>query len=266
VLANAMTEWFIPPLGPPTLRVVLLVILMAGVLVWVRPWSRRQAEAEGRSSPLAEWSVSLIAAGAHLGLLLITKALFSFQLSLGRRGLYPIALLLLLASIQYLGHRPPTRIDRRTRFGSAVLGLCCLLATGWIAVSALSTVASGGRGFNSDGFLQSDAVVYVVGSIPGDLVYSNVPDGLWAAGLAGARPIPTVFDPLSLADNELLDQELDRIAEAVEGGAVVFYYQEHERDYMVDEGRVRGIAPCVVVADATSIVLSAPDHPACTGE
>lgn len=169
VLTNAVAEWFVPPVGPPTLRVAAFVALVVGLLAWARPWTHRQ-ESGDRDSSLPEWSVALIAAGAHVAMLIVTKALFSFQLSLGRRGLYPVALALLLGLIGYLGRWPGTRIDRRTKIGSVVLGLCCLLATSWIAAGALFTVATGHRGFNSEEFLQSDAVQFVVASVPGHLV------------------------------------------------------------------------------------------------
>ena len=148
--------------------------------------------------------------------------------------------------------------------GFVVLGLCSLLATGWVAAVTLDSVVSGMRGFNSDGFLESETVEYVVGSIPGDQVFGNVPDGLWVAGLANTRPLPIVYDPLSAEDNEALDEEMSRLADSIGDGAAVFYQLEG-RDYMVDLSAVRAIAPCEIVADSTAIVLAGADHARCAG-
>lgn len=258
---NGVAEWFIPPIGSPTLKVAAFAALVAGLLAWTRPWKRRVARVDDTSS-LPLWSVALIAAGAHLGILFVTKFLFSAQLSLGSRQLYPVGIALLWAAIQYLGRRSEAG-DKRITHGFVVLGLFCLLATGWVAAATLNAVVSGTRGFNSDEFLESETVEYVVGSIPGDRVFANAPDGLWVAGLANTRPLPIVFDPLSLAENESMDEEMNRLAAAIGDGAVVFYHLDG-RDYMVELSDLRAIAPCAVVADSTAVVLAGADHAPCS--
>jgi hypothetical protein len=260
---NGVAEWFIPPIGSPTFMVVAFAALVVGLLAWVRPWRGRMARVRDDSSFPPLWSVALIAAGAHLGLLFVTKFLFSAQLSLGTRQLYPVGISLLFAVVQFLGHRPETGGKRMTH-GFVLLGLCSLLATGWVAAVTLDAVVSGMRGFNSDGFLKSETVEYVVGSVPGDQVFGNAPDGLWVAGLANTRPLPIVYDPLSLEDNAAMDEEMSRLTDSIGNGAVLFY-QFDGRDYMVELSDLRAIAPCVVVADSTAIVLAGADHARCAG-
>jgi Dolichyl-phosphate-mannose-protein mannosyltransferase len=262
-LLNGVAEWFIPPIGSPTFMVAAFAALVVGLLAWVRPWKGPMTRAGGGSSSPPLWSVALIAGGAHLGLLFVTKFLFSAQLSLGTRQLYPVGLSLLFAVVQYLGTRSETG-GKRMAHGFVVLGICSLLATGWVAAVTLNSVVTGMRGFNSDGFLESETVDHVVGSIPGDHVFTNVPDGLWVAGLANTRPLPIVYDPLSLEDNGAMEEEMSRLADSIGDGAVLFYQLEG-RDYMVDLSELRAIAPCEVVADSTAIVLAGTDHARCAG-
>jgi len=262
-LANGVAEWFIPPIGTPTLRVAAFVVLISGLLAWARPWARRDGEVEKVASVPPLWSVGVIAAGAHLGLLLMTKFFLSSQLSLGSRQLYPVGLALLFASMQFLGRRSDEQSDKRIAHGFVLLGLACLLASSWVSAVALNAVSSGMRGFNSTEFLESETVEYVVGSIPGDRVFGNAPDGLWIAGLPNTRPLPIAYDPLSLADNELMDEEMSRLAEEVEDGAVLFYRLDG-RAYMVEESDLKAIAPCEVVADEIAVVLASADHAACS--
>ena len=118
--------------------------------------------------------------------------------------------------------------------------------------------------FRSSSFVESRIVHITISAVPESSVFSNVPDGLWVAGLDGAKSTPASNDPFSLRANDQLESEIDELKSRVEDElAVIFFYRSHGRPYLLDESELRRIAPCVVAEDAESVLLSGLDHPLC---
>jgi hypothetical protein len=146
------------------------------------------------------------------------------------------------------------------------VGALALLSAGWrTTVVAAELREPDGLRWASASFLESEAVAYLGENEMPASIYSNIPDGLWIAGVAGARALPTVYDPLSLHPNDELGTEISRLSAEVEGGAMIFYDRESDFGYLVEEPELREVAPCVVVDDGRSVLLSAVGNPHCLG-
>ena len=139
-----------------------------------------------------------------------------------------------------------------------------LFASSWVAAIDANAVRGGELGFRSSSFVESPVVRIAVSAVPGSSIFSNVPDGLWVAGVEGARPTPAWRDPFSLRASDFLESEIEELKRRVDNElAVIFLSKSHVRLYLLDESELRTIAPCVVAEDADSVLLSALDHPLC---
>ena len=160
------------------------------------------------------------------------------------------------------GSSPPGR--RRMIRALTIFGVAALFASSWVAAIDATTVRGGELGFRSSSFVESSAVRVAVSAVPGSSVFSNVPDGLWVAGVDAATPTPAWRDPFSLRASDSLESELEELKRRVDNKlAVIFLSKSHVRLYLLDESELRTIAPCVVAEDADSVLLSAFDHPLC---
>ena len=143
----------------------------------------------------------------------------------------------------------------------AVLGMAALVAGSWIAILDAGATRRGDLYFRSASFVESPVVLATASTIPGSYVYSNVPDGLWVAGLDGARLTPRLTDA-DLRPKESLKPEMEEMADRVgEGLAVIFFYRDGR--YRVDEPELRRIAPCVIAEDDDAVLLAGLNHPLC---
>jgi hypothetical protein len=149
----------------------------------------------------------------------------------------------------------------------AILGLTALAlvaATGRVLTEAEDLREEGALVFAEADFQESSPVRFLREIDDGTEVYSNVPDGLWFAGVDGARPVPITFDPLSFHESPILDDELARLRSEVESGAVIFYYHPAESSYyLVSLADLEEIAPCIVDEDDLGVVLVDDDNPLC---
>ena len=117
--------------------------------------------------------------------------------------------------------------------------------------------------FRSSSFVESPIVHITLSAVPESSVFSNVPDGLWVAGLDGAKSTPASNDPFSLRANDQLESEIDELKSRVEDELAIIFFYRSRRGYLLDESELRRIAPCVVAEDAESVLLSGLDHPLC---
>lgn len=265
IFVNAVVSWLVPPVGTPVVRVALavLVIVSVVVLVWALRPHRDASTAVDRSWI---WFVGGAGAVAHVGALLGTRALLDSQTEANARLLYPVAISLVVAGVELAADRvgqEPGRPTGAILRATAIFAAFALVAAVSGAFGDARAVLEGERGFASASFADSVAVERATDLFEVEL-FSNVPDGLWVVGVSGARPIPVAEDPLSLLPNPRLGEELDRLRDEVEErDAMVFYYRAHSRPYMVDEERLREIAPCVVADDGIAVLLGSIDNPAC---
>ncbi|MGA7098631.1 MAG: hypothetical protein WB245_13795 [Acidimicrobiia bacterium] len=260
VMANTIAGWFIPPLGGPTMRVALLVVVVAALFLWVRSGVEVEAEA-GERVWRRLWFPGAVSALAHFTVLVVSRFVFDAQNTPNPRLLYPTVLSLLVAGVAGFPELRQEGRSARRRKGLALISVAMLVAASWGAAQEFGS-ASDASSFGSEAFRTSPAVTEVLDMSPDVLVFSNVPDGLWAAGRSGVRPLPVTVDPLSTRPNPLLEEETDRIQSAVEAGAVIFY-RRGDRDYLLGIDEVRAMAPCVVVDDGTSLVLTGESDQSC---
>lgn len=253
VLANAVAGWFVPPLVGPTFRVALFVLAALALLAWVK---LTPAEARGERPKVwsRPWAPGVVSALAHFAVLIGSRFLFDAQNVPNSRLLYPVVLSLLVGGAMGIargqGDARPARAGQALAFSCLAL----LLASSWVAASEFGN-ASDPSSFGSAAFRLSPAVTLTLGLPDSVPVFSNVPDGLWVAGRPGARPLPVKVDPLSTRPNADLGRESDQMASVIEAGGVIFY-RRLDRDYLISEQEVLAIAPCVLVDDGASIVVT----------
>ncbi len=260
VMANTIAGWFIPPLGGPTMRVALFVLGLGALVVWVRSGAKVEPRTGERVWGRL-WFPGVVSALAHFTVLVGSRFLFDAQNTPNPRLLYPAVLSLLVAGVAGFPEQREVGRPARWQKGLAVISVAMLVAASWGAAQDFGSV-SDPSSFGSEVFRTSPAVTEVLDMSPGVLIFSNVPDGLWVAGRSGVRPLPVTVDPLSKRTNPLLEDETDRIRSAVESGAVIFY-RRGDRDYLLSIDEVRTVAPCVVVDDGTSLVLTGENGPSC---
>ena len=263
IMANAIAGWFVPPLGSPTQRfAVFSLAVLAGGLLWTIRTRRR--EKTRPSKRFRHRSPGIVSAGAHLLALFGALTFFDPAVRINVRLLYPVAISLLVAAVDWLGQREDsTWSETRTTRVLAIFGIAALIAGSWGAILDASVTRGGDLDYRSASFIESPVVLATVSATPESYVYSNVPDGLWVAGLDGARLTPRLIDA-GLRANESLEPEIEEMASRVEEGlAVIFFYKAHERPYLVDEPELRIIAPCVIAEDDEAVLLAGLDHSLC---
>ncbi|MGB7859011.1 MAG: hypothetical protein WBM90_00780 [Acidimicrobiia bacterium] len=267
VAANAIVGWLVPPIGSPTQRLAFLVVGLLGAVIWI--WADHGAgdRRTVAGPPASRWWVGLISAGTHLLAVLGAWLLFDAQSTPNKRLLYPVAISLLVAVVEWLTSREPARARyRRTVRVVAILGLAALTANTWSAASPALAARRGETGFRSASFANSEVVREALATSPEVVIFSNVPDGLWTVGLAGAKSTPARYDPFSSRTSGILASEIREVKALVEeGAAVILFYRNHQRPYLLDESELRQIAPCVVAETAESVMLSGLDYPLCGG-
>lgn len=257
ILSNTVASWIIPPFGGPWLRVFGALVVIGGLVYWVY---RRGNGQFGRSIDSA-WVPGVVSAAMHLGVLLVTRALVDAQTEANLRLAYPVALSILVACIEVAAKRVDT--DKPVLQALAVVAVLAMGAGFGLSVDAVSSSGEDKR-FASDQFRQSDSVAELDSMSGQFAVFSNVPDGLWVAGVSGARPLPVAIDPLSLQPSPRLDNELARLEKEVnDNNAVIHYYRRHQRDYLVELQRLQEFASCVIADDQLNLVLAAPTSPLC---
>jgi hypothetical protein len=268
VMVNAVAGWFVPPVGTPTLRTVVFGVALLAAAVWiardgvfpmVRRWSLTLTDPP-------RWLPAVISAVAHFGALIASRTLYDAQNLPGTRLLYPVALSLLIAAVEWVPRATETG-SRARRVGHvlAASGLAALVANSWAASLQGAEVRDGMLTFRSNDFLSSPVIGAIGELVPEAVVFSNVPDGLWVAGWDGAWTTPVVVDPLTTRPNDLLEEEMAQIAAKVEESQALLVYQRDERDYLVDEASLQEIAPCIVADDGSLVLFVAADHPLCVG-
>jgi hypothetical protein len=262
ITIDAFVSLFVPPVATPTLRLAVFLLIVGAIAFLAR---RSVRVADIGKTPMPEL-IPLLAAFAQIGLVLATRALFDEQTDLNPRLAYPIALCLLLAGVEYSARQRWMSKQGWLRTGVVVVGALALVSAGWRATAVAAELREpDGLRWASASFLESEAIVYLKENAVGASIYSNIPDGLWIAGIAGAHALPTVYDPLSLHPNDELETEIARLSAEVGGGAMIFYDRDSDFGYLVEEPELREIAPCVVVDDGRSVLLSAVDNPHCLG-
>lgn len=265
IMANAIAGWFVPPVGSPTQRfaVFTLAVLVGGLLWIVRT---RKGEETRPSKQFRRWLPGTVSAGAHLLVLLVVRTFLRTGVRLTTRLLYPVAISLLVAAVGWLGQREDSTSKKtHTARALAVFGVAALIAGSWSAILDASATRGGDLHYRSASFVESPVVLATATAIPESYVYSNVTDGLWVAGLDGARlrDTPRLTDP-ELRPNEFLEPEIEEMASRVGNGlAVIFFYRLHERPYLVDEPELRRIAPCVIAEDNEAVLLAGLNHSLC---
>jgi hypothetical protein len=265
IFAAAIADWFVPPIGSPALRIVVFLIGV-GFLLWfvIRPGRARRTE---RTVGYPGWMPGVVSAVLHTLVVFGARALRSTQSAPNSRLLYPVAISLLVAGIVFYASRSE-RVPKpdRVRQSVAIVGIAALVAGTFWAAKAEAELRLGDLGYASASFVGSSVVNATVEGFPGELVFSDVPDGLWVAGLDGARFIPARVDLDHLTPNPFKESEAAEIARRVkEEGAVVFYFRGHQRPYLIDEDELRLIASCVIAEDEESVLLADPAHDLCLG-
>lgn len=262
--ANAVAGWLVPPVFTPTVRVVISISLLLVSGAWLAVAARRSGRSSERdTSGSRRWWAGAASAVGHLGVLVLTIFFFDSQTSLGSRLIYPIALSLLMTGVEVFAIRSGRLAEPVSRV-FPVLAIAAIVAGTWASIAAASAVRGGERLFASDEFARSESVLATISHGDSFTVYSNVPDGLWVAGLAGARPLPIVVDPLSEEPSPNLLAEEKRLKdEVVSENAMIFYYRLHERPYLLDEESVRELATCSIIDDGRSLLLVSSHHPLC---
>lgn len=260
--AVAVADWFVPPVGPPVLRFALFGLLVAGVGLWL--FSRRRSRGPGRQmfDRRAPWLPGLLSAFGHLALLVATITFLDSQTSLTTRLLYPVAMSLLVCGVELAAVSKDSAL-RASRI-LAVLASAAFLAGLWTSVAESVAVYSGERNLASPELLESETME-VIGGLEGDYdMYSNIPDGLWVAGVPFAYAVPAVVDPLSDLPNSQLDSERELLRSRIEDQrGVVYFYEDNERPYLMDRVDLEALAPCVVLDDGVGVILVSESHPLC---
>ena len=265
IMVNAIVGWFVLPFGSPTQRfAVFAIAVLGGGLLWM--FRTRKGEETKPSTRLLRWLPGIVSAGAHLLALLVAMTFFDTGVRVSTRQLYPVAISLLVAAVDWLSQRGvSTSKETHTNRALVVFGIAALIAGSWNAILDGSATRGGDLGYRSASFVGSPVALATAtaSAIPESYVYSNVPDGLWVAGLDGAKLTPRLTDR-ELPPNGSLEPEIEEMANRVENGlAVIFFYKGHERPYLVDEPELRRIAPCVVVEDDEAVLLAGLNHPLC---
>jgi len=209
--------------------------------------------------------LGLWAAVTQVGMLLATRAIFDAQTDPSFRLLYPVALALLVSMVDLACDASVRAKFVRAGDALAAVGLVALIAAAaWVADGAAELREDDGLLFAEPGFVDSPALSLVREELVGEVsLYSNVPDGLWVAGIDGVRAIPVDYDPLSLEPNPNLEDEMNRLRAQVDGGAAVVFHRKRPFGYLVDEDALVSIAPCVVTDDGDTVVMTSPDSPVC---
>jgi hypothetical protein len=261
VMANAVAGWFVPPIVGPTFRVALFIVLALVLVAWIWSGSKTVRSGEHPGMWSRPWIPGVLSALFHFAVLIASRFLFDAQNVPSSRLLYPVALSLLVAGV--MGIAPGLGPARSTRAVQALAVSCIavLLASSWVAADE-ALEPSDPASFGSAAFRSSPAFALTLGLPDSVSVFSNVPDGLWAAGRPEARSLPVTYDPLSLRPNVNLGRESDQIQAAVDGGGVIFY-RRSDREYLLSEQDILTMAPCVLVDDGGSIVLTGEHSPTC---
>lgn len=258
VAMNAVASILVPPISTPTVRFILLVGVLGAVgMIAFRPL-RRGSLRSGRSGA---W-IGLLCAGIQMAILLLTRAFVDAQTDPSYRLIYPMVIALLVSSVVWLGSGEERAVPE-VRVVISILAVMALVSAagyGWEDARALR--ATNGLEFAATSFLESPGVKLAV-SEPEGSVYSNIPDGLWVAGLDGARALPTTYDPLSLSPSINLDMELARLEEEILNGSSIYIDRRWNFDYLVDEEALLSFAPCVAHEDADSLMLVSRRHRLC---
>lgn len=268
IFIDAATGWLVPPVFTPTVRLVILGVGMLVLGAWLAA-----SEANYAPSPdpgctgLPSWATAAVSATAHIGLLIVTIFFLDAQTTLSTRLIYPVALSLLVGGIELYGQRSSSAAKLRSTRAVRVLAIAAVLAGVWTSVTEASALNEDERHFAADDFAQSETVEVALvqgGRYP---MFSNVPDGLWVAGLDFVHTVPSVESRSNEEPIRDFAAEFARLEEVVsQDDGLIFFYRDHERPYLADEDTLREIAPCVISDDGDSILLAARDHPICVGE
>lgn len=265
IFASAVAGWLVPPVATPAIRLFLLVAGLIVVAIWLVRSERIPATSRQPSDDqLPRWVPGVLSAVAHLGLLVVTILFLDSQTTLSSRLIYPIALSLLVGGVElYAEPSGPSAVHRVAR-ALPVLACAAVVAGMWTSTSEALTVIEGERHFASDQFVTGETLGLTIARGESYPIVSNVPDGLWVAGLDHAHTLPFVVDPLSELSNARIDEEVGDLAEVLEeSDGLVFFHRTHERSYLMDEESVREIAPCVVSDDGESVLLVSARHLLC---
>jgi hypothetical protein len=263
VATDATVSFFLPPFANPTVRLIVFAGLLVALALWIL-----KAGPSGQRSRFGWVSPELLgvwAAIAQLSLLAATRALFDAQTDPSFRLLYPVALSLLLSVVEISSISAVSGRFKRARGVLVSLSIVALATATWQVVSAASDGTNESLAFASPEFVASPGVDLIRELAQSAPVFSNIPDGLWVAGVDGARAIPIAYDPLSLEASPRIAAEMSRLqTELQESGALVFYHRTFDFEYLVGEADLLAIAPCVVMDDGDSVAMTAVGSPFCT--
>ena len=252
VLLFAATGYIVSFLANPTLRLVAATLAVAGVTFAV-------IRGEGRLRPWPAYAglAGIISATMHVGALAASRLFFDIQNRFTDRLILPIVFSLLLALVE-VGASAGTLGSRRGRRLAVAIGVTASLATisaGWTVLSVYRSTDETVLTFTEAAATESEAARQAI-EYEGE-VLSNAPDWLWAAGRPEVRSIPAVWDPLSRRPSDELTAEIRYVGELVSNGAVILYYRPFNRDYLMSEEEIRGLAPCELAADEYMVLLAA---------
>lgn len=262
IAVDAVSTTIVPPVGSPTLRLVGFAVLVAALSIQLlgKPLRRPTLRLDG--SPA--W-VGLAAAAGQVAVLLATWLLFDAQTTPNARLLYPVVLALVVSALEWLPDRATVPYwDRARRLTVGLLAMALVSVSWSVAVEGTSVRNGSALELGGTRFLENPVVSHVATNVPGETVFSNLPDGLWMAGVSGVRSIPTVFDPLSRRPNPNREEEMAQLGRALaDVQGYVFFYRPTEFDYLVSEQMLRRLAPCVILEHPDAVLLVAATHPDC---
>jgi hypothetical protein len=225
---NTVAVWFLPQFVGPTLRAVLLGVLVVGAVGWaVR--LRRQAGAPGPAQ--AAWPASalpvMLAAFivCYLVLMLVSIAVISPMPILDYRNLAPVfPVAVVLASWMVVQVMRSARSARRARFVRvASVIVCCVFVAVYSvrAVKLVATLKRTGGDLRRDEWVHSEVAQHVRDLAADRPIYSNSPTAVYFLTGRGASLVP-----LARASQAQLAAFRTRLKET---RSVVVYFQEERR-------------------------------------
>lgn len=247
IMVNAITGWFVPPVGSPIQRLVLLATIAVAGIIWVAHHSR-ESRPKVNFRHITDSPPAVLSALMHFLAVLAAMTFLDEGVRLNTRILFPVALSLLMAAVGWFDRMvSPPSAKSVFKHVVAVFGLAALVASSWSALVIAQSTRAGELGYRSASFLDSPVTKAVRNAARDSVVYSNVPDGLWVAGIDGVQWLPSKGK----------SEPLDRLRiELADGNAVVYFYKAHDRSYLVDEETLRGIASSPRLEDETGFLLT----------